>query len=96
LTDEEKEKAIHMYGKLLGKNGKIVFADTIYEHEEAKKEIHARVEKQGYENLLHDLQTEYYTTIGVLSEIFNRNGFDVDFERLNRYVWLMVAVKKDS
>ncbi|WP_349407960.1 class I SAM-dependent methyltransferase [Pseudalkalibacillus sp. SCS-8] len=96
LTDEEKEKAIHNYGKLLGKNGRIVFADTVYEHEEAKKEIHDRVREQGYENLLHDLQTEYYTTIGVLSDIFTSNGFEVEFERLNRYVWLMNAVKKDS
>ncbi|MGM7702111.1 class I SAM-dependent DNA methyltransferase [Pseudalkalibacillus sp. Hm43] len=96
LTDEEKEKAIHNYGKLLGNNGRIVFADTVYEHEEAKKEIHSRVKKQGYKNLLHDLQTEYYTTIGVLSDMFNAHGFEVDFERMNRYVWLMVAVKKDT
>ncbi|MCF6138031.1 class I SAM-dependent DNA methyltransferase [Pseudalkalibacillus berkeleyi] len=96
LTDEEKEKAIHNYGKLLGNNGKIVFADTVYEHEQAKKELHDRVKKQGYLNLLHDLQTEYYTTMGVLSDIFTQNGFEVQFERLNRYVWLMSAVKKDT
>ncbi len=95
LTDKEKEQAIHNYGKLLGNNGKIVFADTVYEHEDAKKGIHERVRKQGYKNLLHDLQTEYYTTLSVLTKIFENNGFDVSFERLNRYVWLIQAVKKD-
>ncbi|MGP4080486.1 class I SAM-dependent DNA methyltransferase [Pseudalkalibacillus sp. R45] len=95
LTDDEKAHAIRNYGNLLGNNGKIVFADTVFEHDEAKKEIHDRVKSQGYKNLLHDLQTEYYTTIGVLSEIFQNNGFEVSFERLNRYVWLIHAVKKD-
>ncbi|WLD92181.1 class I SAM-dependent methyltransferase [Alkalihalobacillus sp. AL-G] len=94
LTDDEKDVAIRNYGKLLGNNGKIVFADTVYEHEQAKQKIQERVEKQGYTNLLEDLQREYYTTIGVLSESFNAHGFEVSFERLNTYVWLIKAHKK--
>jgi putative AdoMet-dependent methyltransferase len=96
LTDEEKDEAIRNYGKLLGNNGKIVFADTVYEHEQAKQDIHERVKKQGYSNLLEDLQREYYTTIGVLSESFQTHGFEVSFERLNTYVWLISAVKKEK
>lgn len=96
LTDEEKNEAIRNYGKLLGNNGKIVFADTLYEQEQAKQDIHERVKKQGYSNLLEDLQREYYTTIGVLSESFQTHGFEVSFERLNTYVWLINAVKKEK
>ncbi|WP_257346182.1 class I SAM-dependent DNA methyltransferase [Pseudalkalibacillus decolorationis] len=96
LTDKEKDEAIRNYGKLLGNNGKIVFADTVYEHEQGKREIHDRVKKQGYSNLLEDLQREYYTTIGVLSESFNTHGFEVSYERLNRYVWLIKATKKEK
>ncbi|MDM5315777.1 class I SAM-dependent methyltransferase [Fictibacillus sp. b24] len=94
LTDDEKDKAIGQYSQLLKKDGKIVFADTAYLHEVDKKERHEKVKSQGYLNLLKDLQTEYYTTLGVLEDIFKNYDFDVSFEKLNEYVWLMEAVKK--
>ncbi len=94
LTDDEKDTAIGQYSQLLKKDGKIVFADTVYLHEDDKKERHEKVKSQGYLNLLKDLQTEYYTTLGVLEDIFKKYDFDVSFEKLNEYVWLMEAVKK--
>ncbi|MDR7073597.1 class I SAM-dependent DNA methyltransferase [Fictibacillus barbaricus] len=94
LTDEEKDKAVGLYSQLLKKDGKIVFADTAFLHDTDKKERHEKVKNQGYLNLLKDLQTEYYTTIGVLEDIFKKHHFDVSFQKLNEYVWLMEAVKK--
>jgi putative AdoMet-dependent methyltransferase len=94
LTDTEKDAAIGQYSQLLKKDGKIVFADTAFLHEHDRNERHEKVKKQGYLNLLNDLQTEYYTTIGVLEDIFKKHNFDVSFEKLNEYVWLMEAVKK--
>ncbi|GGB49569.1 class I SAM-dependent methyltransferase [Fictibacillus barbaricus] len=94
LTDAEKDAAVRQYSQLLKKDGKIVFADTAYLHEDDKKERHEKVKSQGYLNLLKDLQTEYYTTLGVLEDIFKKYDFDVSFEKLNEYVWLMEAVKK--
>jgi putative AdoMet-dependent methyltransferase len=94
LTDEEKDKAIGLYSQLLHKGGKIIFADTAFLHETDKKERHEKVKNQGFMNLLKDLQTEYYTTLGVLEEIFKKHHFDVSFQKLNEYVWLMEAVKK--
>jgi putative AdoMet-dependent methyltransferase len=94
LTDEEKDTAVSRYSQLLKKDGKIVFADTAYLHEADKQERLEKVKQQGFMNLLNDLQTEYYTTLGILEEIFKKHGFDVSFKRLNEYVWLMEAVKK--
>lgn len=96
LTDDEKREAIRKYSKLLPKDGKIVFADTLYENERGRHLIMQRVERQGFNHLLHDLRTEYYTTKDVLKEMFEVNGFQVAFEQLNRYVWLIHAVKISS
>ncbi|HET7578017.1 MAG TPA: class I SAM-dependent methyltransferase [Bacillales bacterium] len=93
LTDGEKRKAIGGYSEWLGKGGKIVFADTVFDHEQAREELLRRVESQGYQNLLHDLETEYYTYRDVLGKIFTDHGFSVAFTQLNRYVWLIDAVK---
>ncbi|HEU5140912.1 MAG TPA: class I SAM-dependent methyltransferase [Bacillales bacterium] len=93
LTDDEKRLAIHRYSERLPKGGRIVFADTLFENEEAKKAILSRVEEQGYDNLLYDLQTEYYPFLDTLKEMFTANGFSVNFKRLNRYVFLIEAVK---
>lgn len=96
LNDDEKRKAIRMYGKMLPGDGKIVFADTIFADSSAKESLLSRVQSQKYENLFHDLTTEYYTYQEVLEQIFTENHFSVSFEQLNRYVWLINAQKNSK
>jgi len=94
LTDVEKVNAIKKYANLLSKGGKVVFADTVFTTEEAKQ---AQIEKErarGFNNVADDLEREYYTTIPVLTEAFENAGFDVRFDRMNDFVWLMDATKK--
>lgn len=93
LTDEEKDAAIKLYSTLLDDHGKIVFADTAFVNEEHRKERHRIVQEQGYENLLADLKREFYTTLEMLERLFEKHGFQVTFEKMNSYVWLMEAVK---
>ncbi|MBT2636925.1 class I SAM-dependent methyltransferase [Bacillus sp. ISL-39] len=93
LTDEEKDTALKLYSNLLGEQGKIVFADTAFVNEEDREERHRIVKEQGHENLLADLKREYYTTLEALERLFEKNGFQVSFEKMNSYVWLMEAVK---
>ncbi len=93
LTDEEKDIAIKLYSEILGDEGKIVFADTAFLDEKDREERHRIVKEQGFENLLEDLEREYYTTLEVLKHLFQKNGFEVHFEKMNPYVWLMEAVK---
>ncbi|OBZ07823.1 class I SAM-dependent methyltransferase [Bacillus sp. FJAT-26390] len=94
LTDEEKERAIAFYSTLLGESGQIIFADTSFENEEARKQTELAAEQAGYTNLLKDLQSEYYSTIDLLERICKAHGLEVVFRQLNRYVWLMHATKE--
>ncbi|WP_026572368.1 class I SAM-dependent methyltransferase [Bacillus sp. UNC438CL73TsuS30] len=94
LTDDEKAAAVEKYSKLLLKGGKIVFADTMYESEEDYNNAIEKAKSEGFHNLANDLATEYYTTIPVLKNILENNGFSVSFKKCNEFVWLMDGVKR--
>jgi len=94
LTDEEKGIALKKYVNLLSENGKVVFADTVFLTEEAKQAQISKERNRGFLNVVEDLEREYYTTIPVLEELFSEAGFQVEFVKMNDYVWLMDATKK--
>ncbi|MFC7363909.1 MULTISPECIES: class I SAM-dependent DNA methyltransferase [Bhargavaea] len=94
LTDEDKRKAITLYHELLSPQGKIVFADTLFAHAEAKEKAIQDAREKNFARLAEDLKTEYYTTIPVLTGFFEEIGFDAAFTRQNDFVWLIEAVKK--
>ncbi|MFC6039381.1 class I SAM-dependent methyltransferase [Paenisporosarcina macmurdoensis] len=94
LKDHDKEKALSTYAKLLPVGGKIVFADTIFTSEVAKQAQISKERARGYNNVADDLEREYYTTIPILTQAFEKAGFDVHFEQMNDFVWLMDATKK--
>ncbi len=94
LTDEEKAQAVNQYAKILSTNGQVVFADTMFENDEARQKQWEKVEKQGYNNLLEDLKREYYTTKPIMQKLFEDAGFSITFSQLNDYVWLIHAKKQ--
>jgi putative AdoMet-dependent methyltransferase len=94
LTDEEKGKAFGIYGKLLVQGGKIVFADTMFETEQHYQAAISLAIKKEYYNLAEDLKREYYTTLSVLRERLLENGFSVQFQQVNTFVWIMEATKQ--
>ena len=94
LTDQEKEDAITLYSSLLKTGGKIVFADTMFLTYETKQAAIAKAEHDKFDRLAEDLRTEYYTTIPYLRSILEKHQFNVTFEQLNAYVWLMHATKQ--
>lgn len=94
LKDEEKEKAIQKFHEVLAPNGKVIFADTVYETEKTKQEIHDEAKAKGYTDLLHDLQTEYYPLLEDLRGMFERSGFSFEAKQLNKFVWLFIAEKQ--
>jgi putative AdoMet-dependent methyltransferase len=93
LTDEEKGKAFGIYGKLLARGGKIVFADTMFETEQHYQAAINQAMDKGFLNLAADLKREYYTTLEVLEELLSAEGFDVHFRKINSFVWIMEATK---
>lgn len=94
LTDTEKVAAGAELARVLEPQGRVVFADTAFLDQAAKLAIHAAAKEAGHTNLLHDLESEYYTTLDVLEGVFRTNGLRIAFEQLNRYVWLMVAERR--
>ncbi|TDL32986.1 class I SAM-dependent methyltransferase [Jeotgalibacillus sp. S-D1] len=95
LTDEEKAEAAAHYASILASNGQVVFADTMFKDDEARINQWEKVGKQGYKNLLEDLQREYYTTLPIMKKIFEEAGFAISFTPLNDYVWLIHARKQN-
>lgn len=94
LTDYEKEEAIKNFAKLLKCNGKIIFADTIFESLDAKANAIEEAKANGYPRLQLDLQSEYYTTIPALRKIFECHNFHVTFTQMNTFVWIIEAAKQ--
>ncbi len=95
LTDDEKHEAIRSYSQLLPASGKIIFADTLYENEDSKQAIIREAREKGYNNLVHDLETEYYSLKETMEKIFDAHQFTTSFTQLNKFVWLIEAVKKE-
>jgi putative AdoMet-dependent methyltransferase len=94
LTEDEKDEAIALYSEVLPSNGKIVFADTMFESTSTYQSVIEDAINKGYTHLAKDLQTEYYTTIPILSSMLSNNHFDFKFEKCNDFVWIMEATKK--
>ena len=93
LTDDEKEKAAWLYDTILQKGGKVIIADTMYETDTDRIDIRNDAKEKGYNNLLADLETEFYTSHAILRHFFEQAGFSVSFMRKNRFVWVMCAKK---
>ena len=94
LTDAEKAQAFQVYAEQLPAGGKVVFADTLFASERAKKEIVAFEETRGHANLVEDLNREYYTTVPVMEKLAMDAGFTVKLSKMNNYVFLIDATKK--
>ncbi|MCO7175643.1 class I SAM-dependent methyltransferase [Sporolactobacillus kofuensis] len=94
LTDDEKEEAIEKYSRLLSINGRIVFADTLYDNEIEKIKVHQWAKKNGFSHLLKDLRTEYYPLRQTLYTAFRKHHLVPYFKQLNKFAWLIIADKK--
>ncbi|MGM9987811.1 MAG: class I SAM-dependent DNA methyltransferase [Bacillaceae bacterium] len=94
LTDMEKEEAVSMYTQLLPPRGKIIFADTMFETVDYYLQLKEEMKIKGYNELVDDLNREYYPLIGTMVSLVAKNGFSVFIKKMNRYVWLMEAVKE--
>ena len=94
LTDEEKRKAAYIYATILNTGGKVVFADTMFMNEDKKQEIIRDAKKRNFLSLAEDLQAEYYTTLPVMTSIFEDAGFEVSFTSMNKFVWIIEAAKR--
>ncbi|SEO16445.1 putative AdoMet-dependent methyltransferase [Amphibacillus marinus] len=94
LTDAEKQEAIVKYNQLLPVNGRVVFADTLFQDETKKQAAIEKAESNLAYNLAQDLRTEYYPLLETLRKIFIEAGFSVSFQQMNDFAWIIFAEKK--
>ncbi|MER2227822.1 MAG: class I SAM-dependent methyltransferase [Carnobacterium sp.] len=94
LTDTEKGMALKKYADQLEKGGKVVFADTMFESQEALEQKIVQAKEHQFYTLANDLEREYYTLIPTLLNLFNLAGFNVSIEQMNEYVWIVEGEKQ--
>ena len=94
LSDDDKKLAALLFSTKLRAGGKVVIADTMYESDEDRINLIKDSIAKNYTSLAEDLETEFYTTHKVLSDIFTYAGFEVSFRQMNRFVWIVTATKQ--
>lgn len=93
LTDTEKLEAAQIMYHALAPKGVVIIADTMFETLQDRSSIIEDADKKGYVKLIDDLNREFYTSHQVLRYAFESVGFTVEFEKMNKFVWLLFAKK---
>ena len=94
LTDEEKKRAAARFSDILPAGGKVIFADTMFANDDAREATKEWAADHQYDRLLEDLNREFYTTMPIMTDVFEQNGFRVQYTRMNDFVWLIEAEKE--
>ncbi|WP_035054060.1 class I SAM-dependent methyltransferase [Carnobacterium pleistocenium] len=94
LTDTEKETSLKKYADELGEGGKVVFADTMFESQEALEQKIEQAKEKKFYALADDLEREYYSLIPTLLTLFDQAGFNTSVQQMNDYVWIIEGVKR--
>ena len=94
LTDVEKAQAFQLYAGKLPAGGKVIFADTVFDAEQSKKDMIEFEQARGHVNLVEDLKREHYTTVPKIEELITQAGFSVKLTKMNTYVYLIEATKR--
>lgn len=91
LTDSEKKESIKILKRKLRKNGTIIITDTMYDSLETREALIQDAYSKNFTALAHDLETEFYTTHKVLTELFEAENFTVSYQQMNKFVWILTA-----
>ncbi|MGV2929012.1 pyridoxal-phosphate dependent enzyme [Macrococcus capreoli] len=94
LTDIEKDIALGKYAELLNEDGRVIILDTVFNSQEEKDEIIAYYKEREFNNLVEDLNREYYPLKETMAAMATRNGFDYEATQLNRFAHLQILKKK--
>jgi len=63
----------------------------MYDSIESKELIIKDAYNKNATSLAHDLETEFYTTHEILTELFESEGFNVNYQQMNKFVWILTA-----
>ncbi|HYF96220.1 MAG TPA: methyltransferase domain-containing protein [Symbiobacteriaceae bacterium] len=93
LTDDAKARGAREMLRVLRGGGIIVLGDIAWADGAARQVMIERYAAAGKEELVREIEEEYYPTIGLLTSIFAAQGCSVYVEQVNEWVWILVARK---
>ncbi|MCC5896107.1 MAG: class I SAM-dependent methyltransferase [Alkalibacterium sp.] len=95
LNDSEKKRALSDYASRLSSGGKVIFADTLFASEEEKDAIIEEATALEYDELVEDLNREYYPMLSVVYNALKEAGFtQLSFTQMNAFVWIFEGTVK--
>lgn len=96
LDDRQKTVGAREMLRVLRSGGRVVLGDIAWADEAARAAMVRRFEQEGKLDLVREIEEEYYPLIGLLVSIFAALGCSVYVERLNDWVWVLVARKSEQ
>lgn len=94
LTDDAKVQGAREMLRVLKPGGVVVLGDIAWADEKARLNMIRRFAAAGKEELVREIEEEYYPTIGLLTAVFAAQGCSVYVEQLTDWVWVLVAGKR--
>lgn len=94
LTDDAKVRGAAEMLRTLRPGGLVVLGDIAWADDSSRQAMIRRFATAGKEDLVREIEEEYYPTIGLLTSIFAAQGCSIYVEQLTDWVWILAARKR--
>jgi ubiquinone/menaquinone biosynthesis C-methylase UbiE len=91
LTDDEKVLSILEMKRVLKDKGRIVIGDLMYRDEKAKKMLVEKFRREKRDDVIRDMEEEYFTNVEWFSRKLEKNNFKISYKQLSTLNWVLKA-----
>lgn len=95
LTDSEKADGARELLRVLRPGGRVVLGDVAWADEQSRLAMIRRFQAEGKDDLVQEIEEEYYPTVGLLVSLFAAEGCSVYLEQVNDWVWVLAGRKAE-
>lgn len=93
LSPIEKQKAFKEMDRVLLGDGIIVIGDFMFKDENQKNEVIKKFEEENRNDMLLEIEDEYFTDISKMEKFLNGLSYKVIYERASVLSWIFKAKK---